>query len=122
MHVRQCGPTGRACPPPSSSQTNAARRQRQSGNLLAIVWHDNRDVRTLGTNTNPEVGVVKRRVGKKVVNVSCPLTIIHYNVHIYKMTCFHGLGLNKLHYMLPIFFQANSNRQLYTHIAKFFIV
>ena len=54
----------------------------QSGNLLAIVWHDNRDVRTLSTNTNPENGVVKRRVGKQVVDVCCPLTIINYNAHM----------------------------------------
>ena len=37
---------------------------------------------TLSTNTNAEDGVVKRRVGKQVVDVSSPLTIINYNAHM----------------------------------------
>ena len=54
----------------------------QSGNLVAVVWHDNRDVRMLSTNTNPEDGVVQRRVGREVLAVPCPNSVINYNAHM----------------------------------------
>ena len=56
--------------------------KRQSGNLVAVVWHDNRDVRMLSTNTNPEDGVVQRRVGREVLAVPCPNSVINYNAHM----------------------------------------
>ena len=56
--------------------------KRQSGNLVAVVWHDNRDVSMLSTNTNPEDGIVQRRVGREVLAVPCPNSVINYNAHM----------------------------------------
>lgn len=54
----------------------------QCGNMLVLIWHDNRGVRMLSTNSNPVDGVVQRRVGKEKVPVPCPDSIIKYNANM----------------------------------------
>ena len=56
--------------------------KRQSGNLVAAVWHDKRDVRIVSTNSDPVDGTVQRRNGREVVPVPCPMSIINYNAHM----------------------------------------
>ena len=54
----------------------------QSGNLVAAVWHDKRDVRIVSTNSDPVDDTVQRRNGREVVPVPCPMSIINYNAHM----------------------------------------
>ena len=56
--------------------------KRQSGNLVAAVWHDKRDVRIVSTNSDPVDGTVQRRNGREVVPVPCPMSIINYNANM----------------------------------------
>ena len=52
--------------------------KRQAGNLVAVVWRDNRDVRVVSTNVDPGDGYVERRVDRTRVPVACPKSIIAY--------------------------------------------
>ena len=53
-------------------------------------------MRTLSTNTQPEDGLVKRRVGKEVLAVPCPNSVINYNAHMIgladKKRAYYGVG------------------------------
>ena len=51
----------------------------QRGNLVAVVWHDKRDVRLLSTNSQPTDATIKRRTGQDVNDVPCPEVVINYN-------------------------------------------
>ena len=53
-------------------------------------------MRTLSTNTQPEDGLVKRRVGKEVLAVPCPNSVINYKAHMIgladKKRAYYGVG------------------------------
>ena len=53
--------------------------KRQSGNLVAAVWHDKCDTRIVSSNSNPVDGTVQRWNGREVMPVPCSMSIIKYN-------------------------------------------
>ena len=49
--------------------------------MTAVVWHDNRDVLILSTNSDPRTdGVVERKSGrgKEILQIPCPKAVINY--------------------------------------------
>ena len=47
--------------------------------MVAVVWHDKRDVRIISTNSQPTDEIVKRRSGHILTDVPCPSVIMNYN-------------------------------------------
>ena len=61
----------------------------QLGNIVAVVWHDKRDVRVISSNTNPTDGHVNCRTpqnagdeGRQLIQVPCPQCVINYSTYI----------------------------------------
>ena len=53
----------------------------QHEDVTAVVWHDNRDVLLLSTNSDPRFdGTIKRKSGKgrEEIEIPCPLSVINY--------------------------------------------
>lgn len=53
----------------------------QHEDVTAVLWHDNRDVLLLSTNSDPRVdGTVKRKSGKgrEEIEIPCPKSVINY--------------------------------------------
>ena len=51
----------------------------QRNAMVAVVWHDKRDVRIISTNSQPPDEIVQRRSGHILTDVPCPSVIMNYN-------------------------------------------
>ena len=63
--------------------------KRQKGNVVAVVWHDKRDVRVISSNSNPVDGQVNRKGSRRpgdqeqnIIHVPCPQSVISYNKYM----------------------------------------
>jgi len=80
-------------------------------NMIAICWHDKRDILALSTDVGDEMTKVSRRSGSDVLEVDCPVLIEEYNSFMggvdmaNKYMCCYSLGRKTRKWWLHVFWR-----------------
>ena len=81
--------------------------------MVAVMWHDKRDVRIISTNSQPTDEIVKRRTRHILTDVPCPSVIMNYN---------KNMGVVDLAHQLRSYYEIGRNAKKYWKCLMFYLL
>ena len=73
--------------------------QSGDGRITVTVWHDNKDVRVISTNSGSGNGTCQRRIDKELKTIPIPVAIKKYNL---KMGGVDMMDQRRSYYIVPM--------------------